>query len=214
MPSATADYLRSNYPHLNLQGVPVERQALQLLLSQQAAYAVVDEAQLGRLSVEPEFAGLVVVERYRPAATAAGGHAPRLAGTGRHRRKRAAGDPGQGPGATAQPMAATQVPAAHRVPGFLAKPLPVAGGVGAQRHAPSCSGSVASSTVWSNDWWRRGKTLPCVPPAKRRCGSPSFPSIRAPSASSGSTGTAMCATPTARPKPCWAIRRAGSSIGH
>ncbi|PPA00083.1 histidine kinase, partial [Pseudomonas sp. MWU12-2312b] len=61
MPSATADYLRSNYPHLNLQGVPVERQALQLLLSQQAAYAVVDEAQLGRLSVEPEFAGLVVV---------------------------------------------------------------------------------------------------------------------------------------------------------
>lgn len=37
MPSVTADYLRSNYPHLNLQGVPVERQALQLLLSQQAA---------------------------------------------------------------------------------------------------------------------------------------------------------------------------------
>ena len=61
MPSATADYLRSNYPHLNLQGVPIERQALQLLLSQQASYAVVDEAQLGRLSAEPEFAGLVVV---------------------------------------------------------------------------------------------------------------------------------------------------------
>jgi PAS domain S-box-containing protein len=61
MPSATADYLRGNYPHLNLQGVPIERQALQLLLSQQASYAVVDEAQLGRLSAEPEFAGLVVV---------------------------------------------------------------------------------------------------------------------------------------------------------
>ncbi|WP_085693864.1 MULTISPECIES: PAS domain S-box protein [unclassified Pseudomonas] len=61
MPSVTADYLRSNYPHLNLQGVPMERQALQLLLSQQAGYAVVDEAQLGRLSVEPEFSGLVVV---------------------------------------------------------------------------------------------------------------------------------------------------------
>jgi len=61
MPSATADYLRANYPHLNLQGVPLERQALQLLLSQQAGYAVVDEAQLGRLSVEPEFADLVVV---------------------------------------------------------------------------------------------------------------------------------------------------------
>ncbi|MFJ3009779.1 PAS domain S-box protein [Pseudomonas fluorescens] len=61
MPSATADYLRSNYPHLNLQGVPLERQALQLLLTQQASYAVVDEAQLGRLSAEPEFAGLVVV---------------------------------------------------------------------------------------------------------------------------------------------------------
>ncbi|MGE8068122.1 PAS domain-containing sensor histidine kinase [Pseudomonas sp. NPDC089569] len=61
MPSVTADYLRSNYPHLNLQGVPMERQALQLLLSQQAGYAVVDEAQLGRLSIEPEFSGLVVV---------------------------------------------------------------------------------------------------------------------------------------------------------
>ncbi|MFD2884921.1 transporter substrate-binding domain-containing protein [Pseudomonas lini] len=61
MPSVTADYLRSNYPHLNLQGVPLERQALQLLLSQQAGYAVVDEAQFGRLSVEPEFSGLAVV---------------------------------------------------------------------------------------------------------------------------------------------------------
>ena len=61
MPSATADYLRSNYTHLNLQGVPLERQALQLLLSQQARFAVIDEAQLSRLSREAEFAGLAVV---------------------------------------------------------------------------------------------------------------------------------------------------------
>ena len=61
MPSAVADYLRSNYPGLNLQGVPMERQALQLLVSQQARYAVVDEAQLSRLSGEAEFAGLAVV---------------------------------------------------------------------------------------------------------------------------------------------------------
>jgi PAS domain S-box-containing protein len=61
MPSSTADYLRSNYTHLNLQGVPLERQALQLLLSQQARYAVVDEAQLSRLSRESEFTGLAVV---------------------------------------------------------------------------------------------------------------------------------------------------------
>lgn len=61
MPSTVADYLRSNYPNLNLQGVPQERQALQLLVSQQARYAVVDEAQLSRLSGEPEFAGLAVV---------------------------------------------------------------------------------------------------------------------------------------------------------
>ena len=61
MPSAIADYLRSNYPNLNLQGVPLERQALQLLLSQQARYAVIDEAQLSRLSAEAEFAGLAVV---------------------------------------------------------------------------------------------------------------------------------------------------------
>ncbi|AZF34267.1 putative two-component sensor, near polyamine transporter [Pseudomonas sp. R4-35-07] len=61
MPSAVADYLRSTYPNLNLQGVPVERQALQLLVSQQARYAVVDEAQLSRLAGEAEFAGLAVV---------------------------------------------------------------------------------------------------------------------------------------------------------
>jgi PAS domain S-box-containing protein len=61
MPSVTADYLRSTYPQLNLQGVPLERQALQLLMSQQARYAVLDEAQLSRLSREPEFAGLNVV---------------------------------------------------------------------------------------------------------------------------------------------------------
>jgi len=61
MPSSVADYLRSTYTHLNLQGVPQERQALQLLLSQQAKYAVIDEAQLSRLSVEQEFAGLAVV---------------------------------------------------------------------------------------------------------------------------------------------------------
>lgn len=61
MPSATADFLRSSYPGLNLQGVPLERQALQLLLSQQATYAVIDEAQLSRLSIEPEFAELAVV---------------------------------------------------------------------------------------------------------------------------------------------------------
>ena len=61
MPSATADFLRSSYPGLNLQGVPLERQALQLLLSQQATYAVIDEAQLSRLSAEPEFAELAVV---------------------------------------------------------------------------------------------------------------------------------------------------------
>ncbi|EIK98734.1 putative two-component sensor, near polyamine transporter [Pseudomonas sp. M47T1] len=61
MPSAVADYLRSTYSNLNLQGVPLERQALQLLLSQQARYAVIDEAQLGRLSGESDFADLVVV---------------------------------------------------------------------------------------------------------------------------------------------------------
>ncbi|APC19269.1 ABC transporter substrate-binding protein [Pseudomonas frederiksbergensis] len=61
MPSVIADYLRNNYGNLNLQGVPMEREALQLLLTQQARYAVVDEAQLSRLSTEPEFSGLTVV---------------------------------------------------------------------------------------------------------------------------------------------------------
>ncbi|MBT2375629.1 PAS domain-containing sensor histidine kinase [Pseudomonas fluorescens] len=61
MPGTVADYLRNTYPNLNLQGVPLERQALQLLVSQQARYAVIDEAQLSRLSGEAEFSGLAVV---------------------------------------------------------------------------------------------------------------------------------------------------------
>ncbi|MHC6223658.1 PAS domain-containing sensor histidine kinase [Pseudomonas sp. X10] len=61
MPSALADYLRANYGNLNLQGVPEEREALQLVLSEQASYAVVDEAQFSRLSREIEFTDLAVV---------------------------------------------------------------------------------------------------------------------------------------------------------
>jgi len=61
MPSALADYLRSNYPRLNLQGVPNERTALQWTVGGQASYAVLDEAQLSRLSRENEFADLAVV---------------------------------------------------------------------------------------------------------------------------------------------------------
>ncbi|WP_175653462.1 PAS domain-containing sensor histidine kinase [Pseudomonas sp. Marseille-P9899] len=61
MPSAVADYLRATYSNLNLQGVPGERQALQLVVGEQARYAVVDEAQLSRLSRESEFSELAVV---------------------------------------------------------------------------------------------------------------------------------------------------------
>ncbi|MDH0645847.1 PAS domain S-box protein [Pseudomonas sp. GD03858] len=61
MPSALADYLRSTYPHLNLQGVPDEREALQWVQGGQVSFAVMDEAQLSRLSRESEFAELAVV---------------------------------------------------------------------------------------------------------------------------------------------------------
>ncbi|MFJ4155106.1 PAS domain S-box protein [Pseudomonas sp. NPDC089752] len=61
MPSVLADYLRGNYTNLNLQGVPNEREALQLVAGGQASYAVMDEAQLSRLSRESEFGELAVV---------------------------------------------------------------------------------------------------------------------------------------------------------
>lgn len=61
MPSVLADYLRGNYANLNLQGVPNERQALQLVVGGQASYAVLDEAQLSRLSRESEFGDLAVL---------------------------------------------------------------------------------------------------------------------------------------------------------
>ena len=55
------DYLRSNYPRLKLDVTATPRQALQRVVNQQASYAVLDEAQLGRLSREPEFLGLAIV---------------------------------------------------------------------------------------------------------------------------------------------------------
>lgn len=61
MPSVLADYLRGNFANLNVQGVPDERQALQLVVGGQASYAVLDEAQLSRLSRESEFGELAVV---------------------------------------------------------------------------------------------------------------------------------------------------------
>ncbi len=61
MPSAVAEYLRTSYSNLNLQGVDSDRQALRNLLAEHVKYAVIDEAQLSRLSAEAEFAGLAVV---------------------------------------------------------------------------------------------------------------------------------------------------------
>ena len=61
MPSVLADYLRGNYVNLSLQGVPNERQALQRVIGGQASYAVLDEAQLSRLSRESEFGELAIV---------------------------------------------------------------------------------------------------------------------------------------------------------
>jgi PAS domain S-box-containing protein len=60
-PSPVADYLQGSYPNLDLQGVASDRQALQAVVNQQARYAIVDEAQLGRLGQEGEFNDLAIV---------------------------------------------------------------------------------------------------------------------------------------------------------
>lgn len=61
VPSAVADYLRSTYPKLQLLGVAQDRQALQAVVAQQARFAVVDEAQFGRLAHEAEFNELAIM---------------------------------------------------------------------------------------------------------------------------------------------------------
>ncbi|MFF7709863.1 histidine kinase [Pseudomonas sp. NPDC007930] len=60
-PGPLVDYLRTTYPNLEVLTTPQERRALEAVVAQQARFAVVDEAQLSRLSREPEFAGLAVV---------------------------------------------------------------------------------------------------------------------------------------------------------
>ncbi|MBU1332416.1 MAG: PAS domain S-box protein [Gammaproteobacteria bacterium] len=61
MPSAVADFLRGSYPGLQLREANNARQALQQVMAQQAAYAVVEASQVARLLRESEFAELAIV---------------------------------------------------------------------------------------------------------------------------------------------------------
>lgn len=60
-PGQVTDYLRGTYSGLNLQITDSDREALRRVLSQEASYAVVDEAHLARLSREAEFADFRVL---------------------------------------------------------------------------------------------------------------------------------------------------------
>lgn len=60
-PGAVVDYLRGTYSGLALQVADSDREALRKVLGQEAKFAVIDEAQLARLTRESEFTGLVVV---------------------------------------------------------------------------------------------------------------------------------------------------------
>ncbi len=60
-PGPVVDYLRGTYSSLALQVVDSDREALRKVLGSEANYAVIDEAQLARLTRETEFTGLSVV---------------------------------------------------------------------------------------------------------------------------------------------------------
>ncbi|MBG6288261.1 PAS domain-containing sensor histidine kinase [Pseudomonas nitroreducens] len=60
-PGPVVDYLRSTYSGLTLQIVDSDREVLRKVLGREANYAVIDEAQLARLTRETEFTGLWVV---------------------------------------------------------------------------------------------------------------------------------------------------------
>ncbi|WP_370600593.1 PAS domain S-box protein [Pseudomonas nitroreducens] len=60
-PGSVVDYLRGTYSSLALQVVDSDREALRKVLGREANYAVIDEAQLARLTRETEFTGLSVV---------------------------------------------------------------------------------------------------------------------------------------------------------
>ncbi|WP_207887546.1 transporter substrate-binding domain-containing protein [Pseudomonas sp. 30_B] len=60
-PGPVVDYLRGTYSGLTLQVVDSDREALRKVLGREASYAVIDEAQLARLTRETEFTGLSVV---------------------------------------------------------------------------------------------------------------------------------------------------------
>lgn len=60
-PGPVVDYLRGTYSSLALQVVDSDREVLRKVLGREASYAVIDEAQLARLTRETEFSGLSVV---------------------------------------------------------------------------------------------------------------------------------------------------------
>ncbi|QLF92850.1 PAS domain S-box protein [Pseudomonas sp. ABC1] len=58
---AVLDYLVQGYPHLHIEESSTASQALHAVLGLQARYAVLGEAQVSRLSRDPEFAELAIV---------------------------------------------------------------------------------------------------------------------------------------------------------
>ncbi|HWV08707.1 MAG TPA: transporter substrate-binding domain-containing protein, partial [Pseudomonas sp.] len=58
---AVLGYLRSSFAQLNVQAVESPREAMRRVQEQRAGYAVVDQAQLSRLSREAEFADMAIV---------------------------------------------------------------------------------------------------------------------------------------------------------
>src|ERR1700712_1335707 len=206
MPSATADYLRSNYTHLNVQGVPLERR--------HCSYCSVSRRAMRwstrRSSVAcPAKANLPGWRWWGISAFRSCSESPPVAIRP------------YWPKLSARPWARL-----HRriwincmrngcKPNTRKSASPR--GCGKTYRCccwcwcwPArllCSGSASSSRCWSATCWRRVRISPGVWPARSRCVWRSSLSTKAQWASFGSTGTATYAMPTRPPKACLVTRR-------
>ncbi len=212
VPSMVADYLRSNYSNLHLQPQPSARQALQAVVEQRARYAVVDQAQLSRLSPGERLLTPGDHCRRRPAAAAALRYPARLAAAGRHSRHRPAPVAGRAAGAAAAALADGEEAGPRRIPPFW-------------RSLSILLGLLLAVCILLLSVLRRQRgrlekrllearqTLAQREVAEEALRLAQFSSTTARWASSGSTGTAACATPTRRSPRCSATPRRPWSTG-
>lgn len=200
-PSQAAEYLERTHTNLRLRATPSERSALLLVLNQEVSYAVLDEASLSLLLRESRFSSLSIVGDI--------GLPQLLRLATRRDQALLSGIVDQTlkalPARELEELRDTWMPLRYPQStdfvGFW-KTLALFFALILMLGATALYRQRQQTRSWSVGCWPHAASWIVTSRPPRHCALASSPSTTARSASSGSTGTATCATPTAPPNAC------------